>query len=191
MLPEKSADWRLFVAISIPSGVSEELTSIRGAIQQDSASSFRWTHPDDLHLTLFFFGGVEPAKVSGISSAISEVAAAHARITLEVSGLGAFPDPRQPKVLWAGLKESSNLQCLQRAVTEKVTSLGFKRDRDGFTPHITLARIRGGQSLEKFIEISQGRRFGEFTASDLVLYRSRTNPDGPRYQALERFSLRM
>ena len=63
----------------------------------------RWVPPGNIHITLKFFGNVTDAEVPAIIAAAREVAAEQAPLTLKVTGAGAFPHVRSPRVVWLGL----------------------------------------------------------------------------------------
>ena len=65
--------------------------------------------------------------------------------SLEVGGVGAFPNARAPKVVWAGIKESIELTKLQKSVDERLSSIGLEAETRPFTPHLTLCRIKSAE----------------------------------------------
>ena len=68
-----------------------------------SQADVRWVPPGNIHITLKFFGNVTDAEVPAIINAAREVAAEQAPLTLKVTGAGAFPNVRSPRVVWLGL----------------------------------------------------------------------------------------
>ena len=67
------------------------------------AGGVAWVAPENLHVTLKFLGGVEAERLPLVREALDRAVAGRAPFDLVVSGLGAFPTPTRPRVLWAGI----------------------------------------------------------------------------------------
>src|SRR5271169_5479181 len=101
-MPENSA-MRLFVAIFPPDAVIAGLREfVAGIGKQFTPRNIRWTHPDQIHLTLNFLGSIATERLPAIESALHPACAGHHPHQLRVSGLGCFPNPDRPRILWAG-----------------------------------------------------------------------------------------
>ncbi|MGD2144676.1 MAG: RNA 2',3'-cyclic phosphodiesterase, partial [Anaerolineae bacterium] len=115
---------------------------------------------------------------------------------LAAEGLGCFPNKRRPRVLWVGVSEATGrLEALQRAIEEAMTGLGYRPDRHGFTPHLTLGRVRRGTSRGNTRQISEAvtgttvGRLGTFAGERFELIRSDLKPTGAEYTTVETFAL--
>jgi 2'-5' RNA ligase len=65
--------------------------------------------------------------------------------------------------------------------------LGFKPERRGFSPHITIARVRSGRNRGQLVDEvlrSQGEMFGGFEVKHIRLKKSVLTPRGPVYSTL-------
>src|SRR5207247_3944199 len=83
--------------------------------------------------------------------------------------------------------DMAELQRLQVAVEDGVASLGFPKEARGFTPHLTLARIRDrveAGALEPVLTAQQNRVVGKFAASSVELIKSELRPSGAVYTTL-------
>ncbi len=72
-------------------------------------------------------------------------------------------------------------------VESGVTGLGFKPESRGFSPHITLARVRSGRNRDDLVERLRGHTddsFGGFLVERVKLKRSVLTPRGPVYSTL-------
>src|SRR5881394_4524867 len=130
---------RCFVAIKTSESVRTRIAAVQDELRK-SGADVRWIGPEELHLTLRFFGDLEDAAVSGLRRALGGVAAAQPRFTLTYSGLGEFP-----RVVWVG--GSRDADPLAAAIE---SAAGLPPDKYGFTPHLTIGRIRsdrGGKEL--------------------------------------------
>lgn len=131
---------RLFLAIEPPPLVHEALVAhqaeLKGLITRQGV---RFVREDKLHLTLVFLGSADEAEViSKVSGVLTERQTSP--ISLVLTGLGAFPHPQRPKVIWQGVSASPELSTLVRDLQ---TKLAVTEDAE-FAPHITLARVNPG-----------------------------------------------
>jgi len=111
------------------------------------SSDLRLYGPDDLHVTLFFLGPVAPEREAELERALEvELAGAEAP-ELQLTRGGAFPEPGRERVLWIGVRETQgqNLARLQERVARACQTQGFAPDQRGWSPHLTVARLRGGR----------------------------------------------
>ena len=109
------------------------------------APRLKWVQGDAVHLTLKFLGEQPAEKLSEMRNLLPEVLAAKAlrSFYLELSGVGAFPNYRLPRVLWMDLVGETDALCdLWRAVEGLATRMGFSPEARPFRPHLTLARIK-------------------------------------------------
>ena len=138
---------RSFIAIELPDEAKEGLARLRNELQRNEHGFVKWVDPGGIHVTLKFLGNIPAGQVAEITGAIGEATQGISPFHLEISGLGAFPSVRQPRVLWVGVGgETDKLSRLQQNVDSALASLGFAREERPFAPHLTLARVREGTS---------------------------------------------
>ncbi|MBT1073898.1 RNA 2',3'-cyclic phosphodiesterase [Geobacter grbiciae] len=126
---------RLFVAIDLPDEVKRSVADICRGVP-----GVRWLPPDQLHLTLRFIGEEDDAVAAAIRRGLAEITSPPFPLSLQ--GVGCFPSPRRPRVLWVGLSGGAPLQQLQQKVEAAVVAAGILAEERPFSPHITLARLR-------------------------------------------------
>jgi 2'-5' RNA ligase len=188
---------RIFVAIPLPETLLERLTEVQYRLQgKVPPRSVRWVRPEGVHLTLKFLGDTPRDEISVVRDALSVVTRNAPTCTLTAEGLGCFPSPRRPRVLWVGVTEpTGRLKVLYQAIEEAMTSLGYRPERHSFTPHLTLGRVRRGASREAKEQIADaitGTRVGQlrvFTAEQVELIQSQLKPSGAEYTTLFSFPL--
>ncbi len=182
---------RCFVAIDLPDDVRAAVAAAQQRLRDVAPKAdVRWTSPAAIHLTLKFLG--EVADVEPVRAAIAEVASRHGPIALAAGGLGAFPGPSRPRVLWAGITAGIRELGLLAADVERVVApLGFAPDARPFRGHLTLARVRSPRGLGRIGAVlgADASSFGAWTATDVVLYRSHLRPTGSIYEPLARLDL--
>ncbi len=158
-----------------------------------AARDVGWVAVDNLHLTLKFLGGVEPGRLADIEEALAGVASDARPFDLTISGLGAFPAPSRPRVLWAGVGEGHGLlAALAGRVDSALAGLGFEREPRAYSAHVTLGRVRAprpGGALVAAIEAGAGRAFGTLRVDRLSLMRSDLSPRGARHTSLASWGL--
>ena len=143
---------------------------------------------DAVHLTIKFLGEQPAGRESEIAVALAGVAARARPFGLSVNGLGAFPDARRPRVLWAGLEPVPALELLQHDVERTLAELGFEPEARPFHPHLTLGRAKAGARRDAFagLEALLTRHVvrDAFAVENLVLMESRLTPAGAEYQSV-------
>ena len=149
-----------------------------------------WTPSAKLHATLKFLGAaVESERLARLGEALARVASATATFEIRTRGTGVFPNPRRPRVIWAGL-ESDALANLARRVEETASETGFASDKRRWLPHLTLGRVRdphGLMAAARVIAAAGERDFGISRIDEMRLYRSHLAAGGTVYETLARF----
>jgi 2'-5' RNA ligase len=177
---------RCFIAVDLAS--QECLDRLREA-QDELASTgadLKLVERRNLHITLRFLGEIPESQVRKIMEQMKKVGMSKFEVALE--GMGAFPDMRRPNVVWVGItKGARELSELFQKLETEFIRLGLPPDRRGFSPHLTIARVRTGrnrQQLINFITSNKSRIFGSFIADSMKLERSLLLPKGPEYTVL-------
>ena len=178
---------RLFVALNLP--VEERNRLYRAVTPLRRADlPMRWMEPDALHLTLKFLGEVADARVPAIESLLARVAVRHVPFRLELSGVGAFPAVRDPRVVWMGGNAAPELLALQRDVEREFVPLGFEPETRPFSPHLTIGRARRWAKAGDFRDFARMAESVKYEAvvaiESLDLMRSTLSPAGARYERL-------
>lgn len=180
---------RLFTALDISAGVRANL--VEAVRQLRPAAKFQWSPPENLHITTKFIGEWPEAELPALRTALAGVARL-GEIAVRVRGLGWFPNPHSPRVLFAGIEAGPELAALHRRTDEACAGLGIKAEEKPFNAHLTLARVRTAEGLPEVRRIIfqlPSDDFGAFVAQAFHLYRSTTGPGGSQYEKLEEFSL--
>ena len=134
---------RSFIAIELPKEARHALEGVTRELRSRAGDGVRWVRPEGVHLTLKFLGDIDADSVPTISEALGRCAASAAPFDLFLEGVGAFPNPRRPRVVWVGLGGGMEpLATLQQSIERELEAIGFARERRAFTPHLTLGRVR-------------------------------------------------
>lgn len=179
---------RCFVAIELPESVRAPLERFIAARRGAGRSDVRWCSRPQLHITLWFFGEVGDAAVAGLCDALRGVSAAVVPFELRVGQVGAFPNGRRPRVLWAGVEDPSRgCDAWLDAAQPRLEPLDFPREARVFTPHVTLARARderGMLALRRVFEDRPELTAASFVVDQLVLFESVLRPGGAEYRVV-------
>jgi RNA 2',3'-cyclic 3'-phosphodiesterase len=147
-----------------------------------------WVAADNFHVTVKFLGAVDEARLPAVIDVLHAAVPRHARFTIDVGGLGAFPSATRARVLWAGVVAGDGaLAALAATVDTALASLGFPREARAFSPHITVGRVREpgrAPALTTLLSASQTRSFGRVAVNEVTLMRSDLSPRGARYTPL-------
>src|SRR5258708_454508 len=107
---------RTFIALPVPAAIRSKLEGLRLSLGPELQRA-RWGGPDGFRLTLAFLGDVADTDLNAVCLAVAEVVRDRPRFDLTVRGLGTFPDPSRPRVLWAGIAgDLDALTSLQKSV---------------------------------------------------------------------------
>ncbi len=182
---------RLFIAIDLPD-------SWRALLAQPQQSigwlgrGVKWVDPKGTHLTLKFLGETEPKLFEEIKLKAGESCARFPSFEMRMKGTGVFPDPRKPRVYWAGLQAPKTLLELQADLEHEMEELGFEPEQRAFNPHLTLARIKEPMGKQRMTEalLSFKIESEPMRVTETVLMRSHLSADGAWYEPLAHFPLR-
>ena len=185
---------RSFIAIELPDTIHEQL---RKTILQLSPATraVRWVAPENIHLTLKFLGDVDSSLIPKIQDALKREATRCPTFTFQVSGMGAFPNLRRPRVVWIGVQAPPEIARLVQAVENATVPLGFPTEERSFSPHLTLGRVSQHASpnevaaLGALLARTAVGVLGETTVDSITLFRSDLRPTGAVYSPLSHVKL--
>lgn len=178
---------RLFIALD-PSSEEKKRLYRAAAPLRESGMPVSWVPKPSLHLTLKFLGDVRPNRVDGVLEAVKGVAGKAVPTDVVVSGFGAFPTIRRPRVIWAGADATPELRSLKHDMEWELASLGFERELRAFQPHITLGRARAETEAGNFRDLeaimSAIDYQGRLQVRRVDVMSSTLTSDGPRYEVV-------
>jgi 2'-5' RNA ligase len=179
---------RLFVALEVPVAVREVLARITAPWKSESVGT-RWSTPESMHVTLKFLGETDAQKLEPIRAALAKISSPEP-ISLQFRGIGFFSDERVPRVMWCGVESTPIFFQLAANIESSLSSLGFKPESRGFTPHLTVARLNSAPNTEKLVRAAAPLKsydFGSARESDFHLFESVLKPSGSEYKKVDTF----
>jgi RNA 2',3'-cyclic 3'-phosphodiesterase len=181
---------RTFIALAVPENLGQKLTRLQTLLAPDLPGT-RWSETMPFHLTLAFLGDVADTDLNDVCHATKSAVSVLSPFDLRLEALGTFPDPVRPRVIWVGAVGPglAPLETLQQEVARAVRAAGYPPD-DRFHPHVTLGRLKPGRggSPDMTALVKHYRTWspGSFPVTEVVIFASTLNPEGPRYAALGR-----
>ena len=179
---------RAFVAMTIDPDARARIAAFMAEMQSGpAADSLRWVRPENLHLTVRFFGELDGKRLERAIRALDEIDGSWEAPHVEVGDLGAFPSMRKPNVIWLGLVDPEDrVGALAREVDAAIRRTGFGPADKQFVGHLTLARCKRDRSVQDPDRLTAGLTlpWGPLTIPAITLYRSDLRPEGPVYTPL-------
>ncbi len=172
---------RTFVAVEVSN--KDVLDSIT-KLQFDLGIRARPVRKQNMHFTLLFLGEISEDDVDNVKKLLSSIV--FKPIDMDFTHLGAFPNPKFPRVIWIGVDDIAAAQLVDLAaqVEQRLAPLGFKSDKS-FKPHLTIFRIKNKQDdvsdkIAKYGKVSLGKDI----ISELKFKQSVLTSNGPIYSDL-------
>jgi len=182
---------RTFIAIELPVEIKEAMAEVQAELRKSDAD-VGWVRPEGVHLTLKFLGDVEEKKVAELGDALREGLKGETPFILQAKGIGTFPTPRAPRVVWLGVEgEVTRLSALAKTVEEICANLKFPKEDRPFKAHLTLGRVkspRGRGALVKMLENFKDADLGEFRADAVSVMKSELQRTGAVYTEMRRIN---
>jgi 2'-5' RNA ligase len=176
---------RLFAALELPEEVRGELARWRDGVLA-RVDGLRPVRDESLHVTLVFLGHRPEEEIEAIGAAVVAAAAPVGELAI---GEPVWLPPRRPRVLAVDLEDPSGAcSALQARVAEALVRVaGHEPEARPFRPHVTVARVRARERVPPDeLEPPAPLRF---RPAALVLYRSRLERGGARYEPVARVAL--
>lgn len=193
MAEAKDEQWRMFCAINLPTElrlrIQEHIARLR---ETDPDARASWNRDEKLHLTIKFLGDVATDRIANLSLAAERAVTELKPFKLAAEGCGSFPPRSQPRVLWIGIKDSTEgLARLYTRLGEECAGKGFAVEQRAFHPHLTIARLRHPQHAHQLAGAHKELGFErmDFSVDELVVIRSELSSKGSRYTEISRHPL--
>ena len=176
---------RLFTGIGLPDALQLNIARLIDALRP--SAHLHWSAAYNLHLTTKFIGDWPEDRLDELRSALAPLGDRDP-IRIALHGIGWFPNPHAPRVLFAAVQAGPALERLAHDTGAACARLGIPTEIRPFSPHLTLARIKDRAvplaPLRTAIAGLQSLDFGEFTAGAFHLFLSQPGPAGSIYTQL-------
>lgn len=175
---------RLFAAVEVPPDIAEELDR-----HQDELPGARWREPEQLHVTLRFFGDVPEPVADDLDAELSGVTGQPFDLTL--AGSGAFGLGHQSRAVWAGVEPGAPLKQLASRCEAAARRAGLAPETRVFKPHVTLAYVKRSdpENVAIWVRKHSLLRTAPFRVTWFGLYSSTLGSDGGAYTLQREYPL--
>ena len=147
----------------------------------------RWTHKEDLHITLAFLGASDKERLKDCMNDLEASVRHYGAFSLQLTKFGTFGKKESPRIFWCAPKAEEKLMALQKEVAEKCRKHGYELDQRPYKPHITMARKYSGESVFSSITIDRANQLLEkphfLTVNRIVLFETKLD-EVPKYHEL-------
>jgi 2'-5' RNA ligase len=181
----------MFVAVVPPDHVLEDLeefvTPRRGEVP------FRWTQPEQWHLTLAFARDVPERSYDDLVDRLGRAARKRSPMEARIAGGGAFPNVARAKIVYAGVE--TDLEEIRRLATgarAAVAKSGADVDGQRFKAHLTLARITRAVEASNLVKLLDAYAGPAWAVEEIALvasYLGEAPRNRARHEVVETFSL--
>jgi len=165
--------------------IRERIIAAQQSLGQTGAN-LKIVEPGIMHLTLRFLGEIPQMTVDRVKDAMRELR--FQPFLVQFAGLGAFPNLRRISVVWVGItRGQEELDSIFQQLEPNLRKVGLPPDSKGFSPHMTIARVRSGinrDALAQCIESMREHDFGQMTVEAVRLKKSTLTPKGPIYTTI-------
>ena len=176
--------FRGFIAIDI-NATPNILKFLKDII--NSNADVKLVEPQNIHITLKFLGDVQNDKINDIEQIMKDSVKEIEPFTLKLSGTGVFPNQNYIRVVWIGIKDAEIIETISRSIDEKLSKLGFKREKRGFSAHLTIGRVKTAKNKQLLLNAIERYKDFEFSTQEvnsIKLKKSDLTPKGPIYTTL-------
>lgn len=179
---------RCFLALYPDETALAQMLSVIDCLRERQLS-IRWEKPEHIHITLKFIGSVRRQTMLDVAEVLKAHVPDAGPIDAVISVPGAFPNLRNPRIVWLGFQEKqTRVLDLQQMAESVCAHAGIMREPKSFTPHFTIGRVKEhGKNVNLHKELDPCRfqpipvRF-----SALRLMESRLTPEGAIHTELRR-----
>ena len=181
---------RAFIAVELPLEIRQNVQRATSSLRRDTGLLIRWVALENMHLTLKFLGDIPSENVEVLTELTVVQADSFNSFDIHLSGIGAFPGSKRPRVIYIGIQAPAELEEFQRRVESATRRLGYKPEERVFSPHLTIGRVRqhvsadDQQKIRRALEGSTIDSLGTARVNSVHLYKSDLKPNGPVYTKL-------
>jgi 2'-5' RNA ligase len=182
--------FRGFIAVEVP--VTDQIKNFQHDINQTEAN-VKLVEPENIHITLKFLGDIPVNQIDMIESIMHDAVFSVKKHKITLESTGVFPNENFIKVIWIGIKGTDQLSMIADVLNQKCTKIGVKKDKRGFSAHLTIGRMKSARGKEQIVDILRSYEdtlFAEIPVDSIHLKKSTLTPDGPIYETLSTISLK-
>jgi len=141
--------FRGFIAIEI--NATPSILEFEKELKKTGAD-IKLVEPQNIHITLKFLGDIEETLIDEIEQIMKDAVKEIKPFTMKLNGTGVFPNNNYVRVIWIGIKEAQIIETIVKTIDEHLSKLGFKKEKRGFSPHLTIGRVKSAKNKQRLLE---------------------------------------
>lgn len=179
---------RTFIAINLPSELKEKIGKMITKLKQNNPDyGIKWVAPENLHLTLHFFGDLNKKQITRAEEGIEEITKRADSFKMKTGDFGCFPNEERPRIIFIEVKDTEAIHLLIGQLEVMLQNLGFPVDTRPWQAHITLGRVKDhAKRKTSGIELTPET----FDVGSVELMESQLTPEGSVYSVIKSFPLK-
>ena len=181
--------FRGFISIDIDS--FPKLVRFENEIKNTGAI-VKLVEPENVHITLKFLGDSDEDKIDQIEKIMKDAVKEIDSFEIQLKGAGVFPNQNYIRIMWIGIENGEKIGKIANKIDEKISELGFEKEKRRFSAHLTIARVKSAKNKEKLLQVIEKYRdteFGNLKVESIKLKKSELTPKGPIYTTLKEVKL--
>lgn len=182
---------RCFIAIDLPEEIKRQIGNVIN-LAAPLSKDIKWVPYENIHMTLKFLGEVKEDTLPEIEQKLRDICSVHAPFSISVRGTGAFPNEKNPNVIWIGVDKSDRLKSLYLDIDNSLSEAGFEKESRKHSPHLTIGRVKNRKDI---LQVMNGlnefksKLFGNVDIVEVHLMKSILKPSGAEYSKVCSFRL--
>ena len=177
--------FRGFLAIDI--GSNQNIIKLENEIKKTKAN-IKLVEPENIHITIKFLGDTDEQLIDEIENIIKKSVEKIKPFNISLKSIGVFPNTNYIKIIWIGIESGPEISTITDNINEKLIDLGFKKENRGFSPHLTIGRVKSVKNKDKILGIISNYKdfeFAKITVDSIKLKKSVLTEKGPIYTTLK------
>jgi 2'-5' RNA ligase len=182
---------RTFIAVELTEEFKKKIEEVQTPLKR-LGTDVSWVKPGNVHATLKFLGEVSEDKIEKVFGGAEKALEGIKGFKLSLKDLGCFPNMRKPRVVWIGVeKGKEELSIMAGKIEQEMENIGYPKENRGFSPHLTIGRVKSSKNIEKLAEQIKKTSFQteEIEIKEVVVMKSQLNPAGAVYTPLKKIPL--
>ena len=112
--------------------------------------------------------------------------------TVKLRGAGVFPNQNYIRVIWIGIEDGDIIKIIAGRIDERLSELGFQREKREFSPHVTIARVKTAKKREDLMNVIRrytDTSFKVFNVEAVALKKSVLTKEGAVYTTISKIKI--
>ena len=183
------SSFRGFIAVEIP--INNMIKTIHNEIAK-LPTNIKLVELENIHITLKFLGETKEEHIELIRQIMENTMEKMKPYSIQLKGTGVFPNHNYIKIIWIGIEQAELLSIISSSLNSQLVKLGYKKEKRGFNPHLTIARVKSAKGKDQLIHLIEKYKdiiFDEVLIDCILLKKSTLTPQGPIYETITKVKM--